>query len=257
MLDSLEVSVPSFGSLLILGGLFLVLLYIYSRSEIAQTPSLEYDQLLKKRLEQLGISNLLDLQQKSGLTPTLLQQVRQGKLSSLKLKDLAQLAAVLNWTIEELLLQFGVSNSSAAKQVSETEILRRECLQLHQQLERLGSELTTEFRHSTFLQLQTLLTNYPSIRASVKVKPDLPAKNIVSLFTPLDNLIETWGYERIGQAWEQVAYNPQLHQADASDIEVGELVYIRFVGYKQGEQILYPAKVSRTLPGGSQKQNRP
>ncbi|NEQ27289.1 MAG: XRE family transcriptional regulator, partial [Microcoleus sp. SIO2G3] len=86
--------------------------------------------------------------------------------------------------------------------------------------------------------------------ASITVKPDLPAKNIVSLFTPLDNLIETWGYERIGQAWEQVSYNPQLHQADASDIEVGELVYIRFIGYKEGERILCPAKVSRTLPGG-------
>jgi hypothetical protein len=117
-------------------------------------------------------------------------------------------------------------------------------------LQNLSRELTTEFQHSTFSQLQTLLTNYPSLRASINAKPDLPAKNIVSLFTPLDNLIETWGYERIGKAWEQVPYNPQLHQADASDIEVGELVYIRFIGYKEGERILCPAKVSRMLPGG-------
>jgi hypothetical protein len=84
----------------------------------------------------------------------------------------------------------------------------------------------------------------------VQVKPDLPAKNLTSLFTPLDNLIETWGYEPIGQAWEQVAYDPQLHQPDASDIEVEELVYIRFIGYRKGDRILFPAKVSRTLPSG-------
>ena len=29
----------------------------------------------------------------------------------------------------------------------------------------------------------------------------------------------------------------------------GELVYIRFIGYQKGDNILYPAKVSRTLPG--------
>jgi molecular chaperone GrpE (heat shock protein) len=249
MIDSLKVPVPSFGTLLVLGGLFLVLLYIYSLSENAQVSPLKYDQLLKERLKQLGISSFLDLQQKSGLTSTHLRQVRRGELSLLKLKDLTKLATALDWTIEEL-LELGGFKTNSRKQVSETELLRRECLQLRQELQNLSRELTTEFQHSTFSQLQTLLTNYPSLRASINVKPDLPAKNIVSLFTPLDNLIETWGYERIGKAWEQVPYNPQLHQADASDIEVGELVYIRFIGYKEGERILCPAKVSRMLPGG-------
>jgi transcriptional regulator with XRE-family HTH domain len=249
MLDSLNVPVPSFGTLLVLGCLFLVLLYIYSLSENAQASPLKYDQLLKERLKQLGMTSFLDLQQKSGLTSTQLRQVRRGELSLLKLKDLTKLATALDWTIEEL-LQLGGLKTNSRKQVSEMELLRRECLQLRRELQNLSRELTTEFQHSIFSQLQTLLTNYPSLRASINVKPDLPAKNIVSLFTPLDNLIETWGYERIGQAWEQVPYNPQLHQADANDIELGELVYIRFIGYKEGEQILCPAKVSRTLPGG-------
>lgn len=247
MLDSLKVPVPSFGSLLVLGGLFLVLLYIYSRSDKGQVPTLKYDLLLKQRLEQQGMSSLFDLQRTSGLTSAQLRQVRDGQLSALQLKDLTQLAKALDWTVAELLLHFGVINTST-KQASEIEALRRECLQLRQALQDVSDELTTEFRHSTFLQLQTLLTNYPSLRASVKVKPDLPAKNIVALFTPLDNLIKTWGYDQIGQAWEQIPYNPQLHQADAGDIEVGEFVHVRFVGYKQGERILCPAKVSRTLP---------
>jgi hypothetical protein len=82
MLDSLKVPVPSFGSLLVLGGLFLVLVYIYSLSEKAQAPPLKYDQLLRERLKQLGMSSFLDLQQKSGLTSTRLRQVRRGELSS-------------------------------------------------------------------------------------------------------------------------------------------------------------------------------
>ncbi|MBD2186518.1 XRE family transcriptional regulator, partial [Planktothrix sp. FACHB-1375] len=51
-----------------------------------------------------------------------------------------------------------------------------------------------------------------------------------------------------GQVWEQVPYNPQLHQADVNDIAEGELVFVRFVGYKNGSRILCPAKVSRTRP---------
>ncbi|HAA30043.1 MAG TPA: hypothetical protein DCE56_23120 [Cyanobacteria bacterium UBA8553] len=247
MLDSLSVPVPSFSSLLIVGGLFLVLVYINSRSKIAQTP-FEYDQLLVSRLNQLGMTSFVSLQQKSGLTGSRLRQVRGGKLASLTLQELTQIATALGWTIEELLFNFGVENTASFKKLIEIENLRRECLRLREELQQQSVDLTTEFRHSTFQQLQTLLTNYPSVRQLVQVKPDLPAKNLTSLFTSLDNLLESWGYQPIGQAWEQVPYNPQLHQPDAGDIEPGELVYIRFIGYREGEQILCPAKVSRTLP---------
>lgn len=132
----------------------------------------------------------------------------------------------------------------------EKEALHQEGLRLHQELQQQRLELTNELRESTFEQLQTLLTNYPSIHSLVNVKPELPAKNLLSLFTPLDNLLSAWGYEQIGKPWEQVPYNPQVHQPDAADIAEGELVYIRFVGYQHQQHILCPAKVSRTLPGG-------
>lgn len=187
MIDSLSVPVPSFNSLLILGGIFLLLVYFDSRLKVAQTWE------LKERAE-------------------------------------------------------SKSETSTWKTSLEIEALRTECLQLREASQKQGVEIENEFQQVTFQQLQTLLTNYPSVRQLVEVKPELPAKNIISLFTSLDNLIEIWGYEPIGRVWEKVSYNPQLHQADLSDIEVGELVYIRFVGYRKGDRILAPAKVSRTLP---------
>ncbi len=252
MLDSLSVPVPSFSSLLILGGLFLLLVYISARSKITQAP-LEYDQLLLSRLNQLGMTSFVELQQKFALSNSRLRQVRRGEIASLTLKQLLRLATALGWTLEELLQNFGVENTSSSKRLLEIEALRTECLRLREELQQQRLELTTEFQHLTFEQLQTLLTNYPSVRQLVQVKPDLPAKNLTSLFTSLDNLIESWGYEPIGQIWEQIPYNSQLHQPDAGDIEVGELVYVRFVGYRDGEDILCPAKVSRTLPAGSKK----
>lgn len=126
--------------------------------------------------------------------------------------------------------------------------LQKQCQRLREELETQSKQLKEDFRSETFEQLQPLLTNYPTAREMAKVKPDLPAKNLISLFTSLENLLENWGYEIIGKPWEKVSYNPQIHQADSDDIEVGESVYIRFVGYRDGDNILYPAKVSLNLP---------
>jgi molecular chaperone GrpE (heat shock protein) len=127
--------------------------------------------------------------------------------------------------------------------------LKQECLNLREQLEQQGDRLVDEYREATFQELQSLLTQYKSVQQMVKVKPDLPAKNLIALFTPLDNLLQRWQYEPIGEPWQQVAYNPQFHQGDSPDISEGEIVYVRFVGYKShAGDILVPAKVSRTIP---------
>lgn len=105
-----------------------------------------------------------------------------------------------------------------------------------------------DIQDHVFTQLQTLLTNYPSARQMVQANPALPAKNLVALFTPLDALLQQWHYEAIGQPWQRVSFNPHLHQPDDPTLQPGDTVYIRFVGYRQGDRILCPAKVSRTLP---------
>lgn len=132
----------------------------------------------------------------------------------------------------------------------EIEALRLERDRLREQLEQQKSSLNEDFQQETFEQLQSLLTQYPSARQMAQVKPELPAKNFSALFTPLENLLEEWGITSIGEVWETVEFNPQYHQADSEEIETGEEVYVRFVGYRQGEKILVPAKVSRTLPIG-------
>jgi hypothetical protein len=128
--------------------------------------------------------------------------------------------------------------------------LENQCQRLREELKQHSQQMRLDFKNETFTQLQTLLSNYPTVQKMALAKPDLPARNLVSLFTPLENLLASWGYAPIGKPWEQVKYNPQLHQADNEDIQEGESVYIRFIGYLDGDKILYPAKVSRTIPGG-------
>lgn len=129
----------------------------------------------------------------------------------------------------------------------ENDRLTQKCAELEQALQHQESTLTIAFRHSLFKQLQMLFIHYPTVSKILQAKPDLPAKNLAPMFIPLENLIQSWGYQSIGSAWEQVGYDPHLHQPDAPDIQPGELVYVRFVGYRDGDAILCPAKVSRTL----------
>ena len=138
--------------------------------------------------------------------------------------------------------------NSSIEHSRNAEELRNECFKLQAQLTGQEAQLRIDERNSTFNQLQTLLTTYSTVEAVVKLKKDLPAEDLISLFTPLNNLVRHWGIETIGTVWEQVPYNPQLHKSDEENITEGELVFVRFVGYKDGDNILCPAKVSRTMP---------
>lgn len=173
------------------------------------------------------------------------------------------LLGIILWIIISVLLltTFGtlasknkqkLSNDSDKSKQEEIINLQKQCQRLREELDNQSKQLKNDFRSEVFEQLQPLLTNYPSALQMLTIKPDLPAKNLISLFTSLENLLENWQYETIGKPWEKVNYDPQIHQADSDDIEVGESVYIRFVGYRDGDNILSPAKVSLNLPPNSQ-----
>lgn len=129
------------------------------------------------------------------------------------------------------------------------ENLEEKCRDLTEKLNNLPLELINNWQQESFNLLQSLLVNYPTAKTMVKLKPDLPAKNLITLLKPLDQLLATWGIKSIGKPWERVAFNPQIHYSNENNLTADELVYIRFIGYRQGENILLRAKVSRTLPG--------
>ena len=244
--------VPAFSIALGVGGIFLILVYLYAASEAGDAIEFKYDTILRERMNQLDILDWQDLGEKAGLSRYAVRLVRQGDVGNLKLDQLRRLATVLNLNFQEFDRTLSALPMSATITTNPTEIeeLKQQCFRLREELQQQKTQLTADFRRATFEELQTLLTNYPAARKTAEAKPEMPAKNLSALFTPLENLLSSWSFETIGSAWEQVTYNPQLHQPDVEDITEGELVYIRFVGYREGERILAPAKVSRTLPGG-------
>lgn len=171
------------------------------------------------------------------------------------LKTLQQTAQQIQQDLEQRLQEttatLQTTQLEKATLEDQVEALKQQCLRLRASLEQQATQVQQDTQAAAFGQVQMLLTQYPSVRRMVEGKPDLPARNVVAMFTPLDNLLKSWGYQPIGSPWESVAYDPQLHQGDSPDLQPGEPIYIRFVGYRQGDRILIPAKVSRTLPPGA------
>jgi molecular chaperone GrpE (heat shock protein) len=172
------------------------------------------------------------------------------RIATSVLKFVRKPAEVGSLELEALKVEKDAIAKQLVSQEAETKILKQECIDLHQQLDLQKEQLWSAYRSDTFAKIQPLLTQYQSVRQMAIAKPDLPAKNLVALFANLDNLLQAWEFEPIGEVWQQTSYDPQLHEPDQADIEAGEVVYVRFVGYRSasGDRILAPAKVSRTLP---------
>jgi molecular chaperone GrpE (heat shock protein) len=169
----------------------------------------------------------------------------RGRRSSRQSVPISESLAMQKSLDQNPLEQKSLEQKSLEQTIAE---LQRQCLFLQAELRQQQEHLKTDCRNTTFEQLQPLLTSLPTIRKMIEIKPDLPARNLIALFTHLDNWLQDWGIEAIGTPWEQVPYDPQLHQPDTEDYTPGEPVYIRFVGYRTPSQILYPAQVSRTPP---------
>jgi predicted RNase H-like nuclease (RuvC/YqgF family) len=162
----------------------------------------------------------------------------------------AETQAKLEQRLQAMTQQWQTSQRDNAELNSQVDSLKQQCQRLRDRLETQAEQVRQDTQAKAFEQIQTLLTQYPSLRRMAEAKPELPARNVVALLTSLENLTQFWHYQPIGAPWESVAYDPQCHQGDAEDLQTGESVYVRFVGYRQGDRIVIPAKVSRTLPAG-------
>jgi molecular chaperone GrpE (heat shock protein) len=157
----------------------------------------------------------------------------------------------LQTQLTEVKSQLQTSEVKSAKLAAEIVALTQQCQRLREELKTQAAQVQADAIDGGFEQIQTLLTQYPSVRKMVESQPDLPARNIIALLTSLENLVKFWECQSIGKPWEMVPYDPQIHQSDMDDLQTGESVYVRFVGYQKGDRILIPAKVSRTLPAGA------
>ncbi|MCU0537867.1 MAG: nucleotide exchange factor GrpE [Hydrococcus sp. Prado102] len=216
---------------------------------------LKNHQILHQLMAQVGISSLSELSQLSEISELQLIRLQYGLLPKMQINISIKLSQVLQISVDKLLSLFCSEYSSieesepqkASTATDALDTLKQEYQNLQQQLEKQRETLEEAFQQESLQRLESWLLQWPTAAAVAQQNPQLPAMKLLPLMKPITDLLQSWGVEAIASVGEAVPYDPQWHQLMEGNAESGQLVKIRYVGYRQGEKLLYRAKVSPIL----------
>ncbi|MBD2530381.1 nucleotide exchange factor GrpE [Nostoc flagelliforme FACHB-838] len=214
-------------------------------------PNIDFTQKLQNLMQQVGISSFKALSRAAGVSERQLLRLRQGKLEQMRVDVLLKLSPVLQMPLSELITTFSSVELFQEKTAPTQELLqeiidlRKEYDRSQLQLEQQREILLQELQQSSLQLLESLLLQWPTAAQKAQENPQLAAVKIVPLVQkPLEKLLQAWGVEAIAPVGAELPYDPQLHQLIEGAAQPGETVKVRYIGYFQGEKLLYRAKVS-------------
>lgn len=206
---------------------------------------------LHNLMQQVGIADLNELSQVAKVARLQLIRIQQGLILNLSLGAIARIAQALNVSVDSLLQTFveqpQVSSEQAVTSSQQDDALiacRQEYQKLQQEMTQLQQALLVEFQQASLETIESWLLQWPTAATAVRQNPQLPASKLLSLVEPVEQLVKHWNVSTIATVGEELAYDPQNHQLMKGVAQAGELVKVRYVGYKQGDKLLHKAKVS-------------
>jgi molecular chaperone GrpE (heat shock protein) len=203
-------------------------------------------EILRHLMKLAGISSFRLLSDRTGISRRAIDTLRKGNAATLRYADLAKLAEVLQIEVTEVIAKFISDSNNPESPISEIAALREEYQRLQQKLELQKFELRSQFERETIQQLESLILQLPSAAYAAQQNPNMLAKNILPLLRPIDALLQKWGITAIGAVGKEVNFDSQKHQLmeGSDEIKEGDIAIVRYVGYMQGEKLLYRARVS-------------
>ena len=203
-------------------------------------------EILRLLMKQVGISSFQILSERTGISRRAIDTLRKRNAATLRYADLAKLAEVLQIEVTEVIAKFISDSNNPQSPIIEVAALREEYQRLQQKLELQNVELRSQFERETIQQLESLILQLPSAAYAAQQNPNMLAKNILPLLRPIDALLQKWGITAIGAVGKEVDFDSQKHQLmeGSDEIKDGDVAIVRYVGYMQGEKLLYRARVS-------------
>ncbi|MGD1953105.1 MAG: helix-turn-helix domain-containing protein [Leptolyngbyaceae cyanobacterium] len=209
------------------------------------TAVLASEDTLHKIMQQAHVSSQRALAEKANVSRWQVQQLRLGKIGTMRLAVLKQLATALDCSLNELLQAFDPEQSLPQPTNNGHDIvrLRQEYSRLEHRLAQQHQSLEQQFQAAALQILESWLTYWPTAAKAATEREDFDAKKLLPLVKPIDRLVESWGVSVIGTVGEQLSYDPQLHQLTRGTANPGDLVQISNVGYRHGENLLQRVNV--------------
>jgi DNA-binding Xre family transcriptional regulator len=199
--------------------------------------------ILRQLMQKVGISSFRQLYDQTGISAHTIHKLRSGKLDTLQWQALVKISGVLDIPVVQLINifspQFRLDSDN-----QELVVLQQEYRQLQQQLERQRDTLQSEFQSQSLQTIESFLTYFPAAKYAAMNNPAFPVSKILPLLQSIDQLISQWGVTIIGEIGTKIAYDPRWHQLIEGTANPNELVTVRYLGYRQDDQLIFRAKVS-------------
>ncbi|PZO40177.1 MAG: nucleotide exchange factor GrpE [Shackletoniella antarctica] len=216
----------------------------------------DFSERLRSHMTRLGIASYRALSQTSGAPRSAIDRLRHGQVAQLRVSTLQDLSQTLGVSLAELVDTFSETSSeipsaprrplasgSDAK-ADQVKALRQECDRLQTQLATQAETVRQQVQQAAIAQLEPWLVQWPTAAHAAQQNPSLPAQKLLPLVRPVAALVQQWGVTAIETVGAEVPFDPQVHQPREAVMQPGELVRVSHVGYRQGDRLLYRARVS-------------
>ncbi|WNZ43835.1 helix-turn-helix transcriptional regulator [Leptolyngbya boryana CZ1] len=194
---------------------------------------MDYTPQIRELMRLRQIKTFRELRDRTGISEKQLLKIRKGEFQQLKLETLTQFAIKLELSLADLLALFELIPS-----------LQKEYDRLKAQLSEQRETLLQEFQQSSLQTLEPWLLQWSAAAYAAQQNPQAPAVKLLPLVRPIEQLLQNWGIEQSAIVGSEIPYDPQQQQLMGGMAEAGDLVRVRYAGYRQGERLLYRAKVS-------------
>jgi len=215
---------------------------------MAQASGSDYTYSLQHLMQRVGVPSFKALARASGVSERQLLRLRRGELEQMRVDVLLKLSQALQVPLTDLVTTFSEvdfgSNHDSLPHKAEQAVLKQEYQRLQAQLEQQRQALWQEFQQSSLQVLESWLLQWPTAAHKAQENPQLPAIRLLPLLRPMEQLLQQWGVEAIAPVGAELPYDPQMHQLLEGTAQPGESVKVRYTGYRQGDKLLYRAKVS-------------
>jgi len=215
----------------------------------------DYTAVLRSLMQKAEIASFKALGKMANVSDWQIEQLRRGKAAHMRAEVLHRISQVLQISLVKLLAQFSElhpldsgsgkdqSQEVSKKSVDET-VLRQEYQRLQAQLQAQQESLKQEFQQASLQILESWLLQFPTAAYAAQQNPQVPAVRLLPLMLPVEQLVKSWGIESIAPVGSELSYDPQQHQLMEGVAQPGDRVRVRYTGYRQGDKLLYRAKVS-------------
>ena len=196
---------------------------------------------LQKLMQKVGINSLRELARSTKTSAHTINKLRSGNINTIRWESIVKISDTFQISIDEFISIFG--DCAPKSPDRSVEALQQEYQQLQQQFQQQRDTLQSEFQFQSLQALESFLTYFPTAKQAASNNPDFPASKILPLIGSIDRLIRSWGVTVIGAVGDKVNYDPRWHQLVSGAADPEELVTVRYVGYRQGEKLIFRAKV--------------